>query len=136
MSASTKNSISRRRIIPIVFGVLGAPAALLAAATKHRMAPKPHVISWNMEDGSPMSCQDILECTEREWEQLKLGDPQYKFWVTHRLDSSTAGSDERLIAISPTRLAPEVQARADSVRRKRAERLRDKSASRRATDFA
>jgi hypothetical protein len=128
MTKTTK-SINRRKIIPGLLGMLAAPAALLAAATKHRMAPKPHVISWNMEDGSPMSCQDILECTEREWEQLKLGDPQYKFWVTHRLDSSTAGSDERLIAISPDRLAPEVEARRESVRRKRAERLRDKSAS-------
>jgi hypothetical protein len=130
-SAKSTTSINRRKIVSGLLGMLAAPAALLAAVTKHRPDPKPSVISWNMEDGSPLLSQDILECTEREWEQLKLGDPQYKFWVTHRLDSSTAGSDERLIAISPDRLAPEVQARAESVRRKRAERLRDKSASRR-----
>jgi hypothetical protein len=136
MSESTKTSISRRRIIPIVFGVLSAPAALLAAVTKHRPDPKPSVISWNMEDGSPLLSQDILECTARQWEQLKLDDPKHKVWITHELSATTRDNEKRLIAISPTRLAPEVQARADSVRRKRAERLRDKSASRRVTELA
>lgn len=110
MSTTTSPKlISRRRIIPAVLGVLGAPAALLAAATKRKTAVKHHTMSWvARDDGRLLSTQKIVECTLAEWEALKLRDPEYRSWGTHRLESSTPGSEKRLVAISAQRFRDEV----------------------------
>jgi hypothetical protein len=130
MNRRTAITKSLASVGKFALAVIAAPTALLASPKKTELVPKHHVINWqDREDGSSLLSQSLIECSQREWGDLQQRDPQYKFWVTHRLDSSTAGSDERLIALSPQRLAPEVQAHAESVRRKRAERLRDKSAS-------
>lgn len=123
----SQTSISRRRIIPALLGMLSAPATLLAATMARKTAPKRHVITWSArDDGHPLWVQDIFEGSEPEWAELKLRDPKHTSWATHRLESSTAGSEKRLVAISPQRFAKEIQARVDASRRERTQRFAER----------